>query len=88
MFRTILTAALIAILSQNAMAHKCVLTGSNAAEIIIYNSCKNDLATGASGHSNTIASERIKELEQENEQLEDKILALKRYLTDLLRFIE
>ena len=88
MFRTILTAALITMLSQNAMAHKCVLTGSNATEIIIYNSCKNDLVSGASGHSDTIVSERINELEQENEQLEDKILALKRYLIDLLRFIE
>ena len=88
MFRIILTAALITILSQNAMAHKCVLTGSNATEIIIYNSCKNDLVSGASGHNNTIVSKRIKELEQENEHLEDKILTLKRYLIDLLRFIE
>ena len=88
MFRTILIAALITMLSQNSMAHKCVLTGNNTAEIIIYNSCKNDLASGVGGHSDTKDSERIKELEQEKEQLEDKILALKRYLLDLLKFIE
>ena len=70
------------------MAHKCVLNGSSATEITIYNSCKNDLASGVAGHSKTKDPDRIKELEQENEQLKGKILALKRYLLDLLRFIE
>ena len=88
MFRAILTASLITILSQNAMAHKCVLTGSSATEITIYNSCKNDLASGVINHTNTRDLERIKELEQETKQLEGKIFALKRYLLDLLMFIE
>ena len=70
------------------MAHKCVLTGSSATEITIYNSCKNDLASGVINHTNTRDLERIKELEQETKQLEGKIFALKRYLLDLLMFIE
>ena len=31
-------------------AHECVLGGTSASEITIYNSCKNDLIMGQSGH--------------------------------------
>ena len=88
MFRTVLIAALITVLNQNVTAHKCILNGSSATEITVYNSCKNDLASGADGHSNAKELDRIKELEQENGKLKGKILTLKRYLSDLLRFIE
>ena len=88
MIYTILTAVFITISSQNAMAHKCVLNGSSATEITIYNSCKNDLASSLAGHNNIKDLDRIKELEKENEHLKGKILVLKRYLLDLLRFIE
>lgn len=90
MKRTILPAILLISLSQPAIAHKCVLEGNSAVEITIYNSCKNDLASGLSGHTSTKDLDRAKELklEEENAQLKDKILVLKKYLLDLLRFIE
>ena len=88
MIRTVLAIILLSLFSQTAMAHKCVLAGSNAAEITIYNSCKNDLASGLAGHNDTKKENYIRELELENEKLKYKILSLKQYLFDLLRLIE
>ena len=88
MTRTLLTAIFLTLLSQTAWAHKCVLNGNTAAEITAYNSCKNDLATGTSGHEDQKLQERIVALERENERLERRLLMLRERLLNLLRLTD
>ena len=88
MARTLITTLLLILFSQTAWAHKCVLSGNTAAEITAYNSCKNDLATGTSGHEDKKLQERIVALERENERLESRLLMLRERLLNLLRLTD
>ena len=88
MTRTLLTAIFLILFSQTAWAHKCVLSGSTAAGITAYNSCKNDLATGSTGHEDQKLQERITALERENERLERRFLMLRERLLNLLRLTD
>ena len=88
MTHTLLIAIFLALFSQTAWAHKCVLNGNTAAEIISYNSCKNDLATGTAGHEDPKLQERVIALERENERLERRLLMLRERLLNLLRLTD
>ncbi len=50
MTRTLPTAIFLTPFSHAAWAYKCVLSSISEAEITVYNSCKNNLATGTVGH--------------------------------------
>jgi hypothetical protein len=88
MTRIILISIFLTLFSQTAWAHKCVLSGNTAAEITAYNSCKNDLATGAAGHEDQKLKEQIVALERENESLERRLLMLRERLLNLLRLTD
>ena len=88
MTRIILISIFLTLFSQTAWAHKCVLSGNTAAEITAYNSCKNDLATGAAGHEDHKSQERLVALERENERLERRLLMLRERLLNLLRLTD
>ena len=81
MTRTLIIAMFLALFSQTAWAHKCVLNGNTAAEITAYNTCKNDLATGTGGQEDKQLQQLIIELERENERLERRLLWLFKRLT-------
>ena len=84
----IITAIFLILLNNSALAHKCVLDSNSAKDIMVYNACKNDLATGVAGHDQTIKANRIAELEKENERLQNKIIVLKNHLLKLLMLID
>jgi hypothetical protein len=88
MNRILIIAISLALISQTAWAHKCVLNGKTAAEITAYNTCKNDLATGTAGHEDQKSQERIIELEREKERLERRLVMLRERLLNLLRLID
>jgi len=88
MTRIILISIFLTLFSQTAWAHKCVLSGNTAAEITAYNSCRNDLATGTSGHEDQKSQERLVALERENERLERRLLLLRERLLNLLRLTD
>ena len=88
MTRTLIIAIFLALFSQTAWAHKCVLNGNTAAEITAYNTCKNDLATGTAGHEDQKLQERIIELEREKERLERRLVMLRERLLNLLRLTD
>ena len=88
MTRIILISIFLTLFSQTAWAHKCVLNGNTAAEITAYNSCKNDLATGAAGHKDQKLQEQVVALERENEFLERRLLMLRERLLNLLRLTD
>ena len=94
MTRSLFIAIMISLSNQPALAHKCTLTGNSAAEITVYNACKNDLAFGNAGHDRTplsISSETskyIQNLEMENKALKAKILVLRGRLLDFLRILD
>ena len=79
----------LAMLAVPASAHKCILGGSTATDIQIYNNCKADLATGVAGHRNdgnddNDQSAALLRLEAENEALRARLAAVKRHLLDIL----
>ena len=94
MIRSLLIVIMLILLNQSAIAHKCTLTGNSAAEITVYNACKNDLAFGNAGHDSTAlsvsveASGYIKNLEAENQALKVKIQVLRGRLLDLARILD
>jgi hypothetical protein len=88
MTRTLIIAIFLALFSQTAWAHKCVLNGNTAAEITAYNTCKNDRATGTSGQEDKQLQQQIIELERENERLERRLLILRERLLNLLRLTD
>ena len=94
MIRSLLIVIMFTQFNQSAMAHKCILTGNSAAEITVYNACKNDLAFGNAGHDSAAlptspeTSDYIKNLEAENEALKAKILVLRGRLLDLVRILD
>ena len=94
MIRSLLILIMFIPFNQSAMAHKCILTGNSAAEITVYNACKNDLAFGNAGHDSAAlpisaeTSDYIKNLEAENEALKAKLLVLRGRLLDLARILD
>jgi len=79
----------LAMLAAPASAHKCILGGSTAKDIQIYNNCKADLATGVAGHRNDGNDDNdpaaaLLRLEAENEALRARLAAVKRHLLDIL----
>ena len=75
--KCLLTAILLTLFSQTTRAHTCVLNRNTATEITVYNSCKNHLATGTSGHEDQKLREQVIALERENEFLERWLQMLK-----------
>ena len=94
MIRSLLIVIMFIPFNQSAMAHKCILTGNSAAEIMVYNACKNDLAFGNAGHDSAVlpispeTSDYIKNLEAENKALKAKLLVLRGRLLDLARTLD
>ena len=94
MIRSLLIVIMFIPFNQSAMAHKCILTGNSAAEITVYNACKNDLAFGNAGHDSAAlpisaeTSDYTKNLEAENEALKVKLLVLRGRLLDLARILD
>ena len=87
--RLIFLTVIMTMLAGSVSAHKCILGGSSAMEMQIYNSCKADLATGAAGHRNdgnehNDQSAELLRLEAENEALRARLSAVKRHLLDIL----
>ena len=92
--RIIFFATLIGLFFTPAYGHQCILSGTDASEIAIYNACKNDLVMGLDKHTllpdNTTiktdrASERLILLESENRQLQAKLGLLRSRLLDLVK---
>ena len=94
MIRSLLIVIMFTQFNQSAMAHTCILTGNSAAEITVYNACKNDLAFGDAGHDSAAlpispeTSDYIKNLEAENKALKAKLLVLRGRLLDLTRILD
>lgn len=83
----ILATLVMATLTTPSWAHKCILGGSTATDMQIYNSCKADLAVGNAGHeeARTDLSDEMARLQAENDALKARLTAVKRQLLDLLR---
>ena len=82
----ILTTLGMATLATPSWAHKCILGGSSATDIQIYNSCKADLATGNAGHQDAGSDQsgEISRLQAENDALNARLTAIKQQLLDFL----
>ncbi len=92
--RIIFFATLLGLLLMPAHGHQCILSGTDASEIAIYNACKNDLIMGLDKHTllpddTTIKTERASErlilLESENRKLQAKLDLLRSRLLDLIK---
>ena len=92
--RIIFFASMLGLLAAPAYSHQCILSGTDASEIAIYNACKNDLVMGLDGHASpsaitTIdaeeAGDRLILLEAENRQLKAKLDLLRNRLLDLVK---
>ena len=69
-------------------AHQCKLENGSAEAILIYNSCKADLAAGITQHQSDARqprSERELELEDENRALRQKLGTIRNSLLDVLK---
>ena len=87
--QTILFAILFSLTAGPVYSHQCVLSGTTAAEITIYNACKNDLVMEMDGHVSANAADQVSEklnlLESENRQLQAKLDLLRNRLLDLMK---
>ena len=54
--RIIFFAILFSLSAGSVHGHQCVLSGTGASEIAIYNACKNDLVMGMDGHGSSATS--------------------------------
>ncbi len=61
------------------MAHECILTGTTAKEITIYNTCLANKTSKKSNQSvtNSVLKSKIEKLKNENLSLKNKLLDLK-----------
>ncbi len=84
--RLFLTAVLLTMLAGPVLAHQCILGGSTATDMQIYNSCKADLATGAAGHgaNEARASDDVLRLKAENETLKAQLTIIRQRLLAIL----
>ena len=78
------------LLSSPSMSHECVLQGTSAKEITIYNSCKADKSNNKSSNkdlNNMLLKNKIKTLKKENNNLKNQLLDLKIRLDNILNRI-
>ena len=87
-------AILFSLAAGSVFGHQCVLSGTTAAEITVYNACKNDLAMEMDGHGPSAksaasatdqAGQKLLLLEAENKQLQAKLDLLRNRLLDLIK---
>lgn len=83
-FISFLSAVFLVSVNIKSQAHQCILEGKSAEQIMKYNSCKNDLATGTANHNSAEKEEKIIKLEQENEELRRKIKLIQSQLLSIL----
>ena len=92
--RIMFFATLFSLLAAPLYSHQCVLSGTDASDITIYNACKNDLVMGMDGHDKSATSgtntaddtsQRLILLEAENRQLQAKLGLLRNRLLDLMK---
>ena len=92
--RIMFFATLFSLLAAPLYGHQCVLSGTDASDISIYNACKNDLVMGMDGHDKSATdttstaddtSQRLILLEAENRQLQAKLGLLRNRLLDLMK---
>ena len=74
-------------ISSQISAHECILQGTSAEEITIYNTCKADQKNQAPSKNlnNSLLKLKIKELKNENKNLKNQLLDLKIRLNSLLQ---
>ena len=77
-------------ISSQISAHECILQGTSAEEITIYNTCKADLKKRgpSTDLNNSLLKVKIKELKSENNNLKNQLLDLKIRLNSLLQRLE
>ena len=78
------------LVSNASMSHECVLKGTSAKEITIYNSCKADKSNNKSSNkdlNNMLLKNKIKTLKKENNNLKNQLLDLKIRLGNILNRI-
>ena len=77
-------------ISSQISAHECILQGTSAEEITIYNACKADLKKRgpSTDLNNSLLKVKIKELKSENKNLKNKLLDLKIRLNSLLQRVD
>ena len=78
------------LISSQISAHECILQGTSAKEITIYNACKADLKkqTPSADLNNSLLRVKIKELKSENKNLKNQLLDLKFRLNSLLQRVD
>ena len=78
------------LISSQTSAHECILQGTSAKEITIYNSCKADIKKQAPSAdlNNSLLKIKIKELKVENKNLKNQLLDLKIRLNSLLQRVD
>ena len=78
------------LISSQISAHECILQGTSAEEITIYNACKADLKKRgpSTDLNNSLLKVKIKELKSENKNLKNKLLDLKIRLNSLLQRVD
>ena len=76
--------------SQQISAHDCILKGTSAEEITIYNTCKTDQKNQVPSKNlnNSLLKLKIKELKNENKNLKNQLLDLKIRLNSLLQRVD
>ena len=78
------------LISSQISAHECILNGTSAKEITIYNACKADLKkqVPSADLNNSLLKIKIKELKSENRNLKNQLLDLKIRLNSLLQRVD
>ena len=77
-------------ISLQISAHECILQGTSAEEITIYNTCKADKKNQAPSKNlnNSLLKLKNKELKNENKNLKNQLLDLKIRLNSLLQRVD
>ncbi len=92
--RVIFFSILFSLSAGSVYSHQCVLSGTTASEITIYNACKNDIVMGMDGHGSSVTSiagaadqvdQKLILLEAKNKQLQAKLDLLRNRLLDLMK---
>ncbi|MDA8687830.1 hypothetical protein N9L98_02070, partial [bacterium] len=72
-------------------AHECVLQGTSAKDITIYNACKSDLKKNDHSNkalNNALMKNKIKKLKEENKLLKNQLLDIKVRLKSIINNIQ
>ena len=75
------------LISHNSMAHECVLQGTSAKEITIYNSCKAEQTKNKPVNKDLnkmLLQEKIKKLKKENKNLKNQLIDIKIRINSIL----